>query len=420
VTLDRPLRFVHVSTFFPPEGFGGDAVQVHRLATGLAARGHDVRVVHSPDAFAAGQGGPTEGLSVEGLDVTPLAIGRRGLLASYLTGRPLGFKTQLRELVQGADIVHFHNPSLIGGPGALFVPQGPLIAYTAHEHWLVCPTHVLFRYGREPCEHRTCIRCTLQHRRPPQLWRSTSLLERAIEQVDVLFAPSRFTADRHRGRYPHAPIEVLRHPPPAPGGVAHTPHATSRRPYVLFAGRLEPIKGAAWLVDALRDTPEVDVVIAGDGTQAAAVEEASRGAAHIRLVGKVAHDEVLRLAAGAMALVIPSVGYESAGAVGLEAMAMGTPLLVRDLGALPELVEDGGGLVFADAAGLRAAVHQLVDDATLARRLGAEAASIADPIAGDVVFFARYFELLAAAAARTNRDDLAQRLSAAAVVHHDR
>jgi glycosyltransferase involved in cell wall biosynthesis len=415
---DARLRFVHVTTFFPPAGFGGDAVQVHRLVEGLAARGHHVRVVHAPEAFAIGEGGTTEGLEPPaGVEVRAAALGRRGLVGSYLTGRPVGFRAQLADHLRDADVVHFHNPSLIGGPGALLVPDGPLVVYTTHEHWLLCPTHVLFRNGREPCEHRTCIRCTLRHHRPPQLWRYGSLLDDAVARIDLLLSPSDFTADRHRASFPDAPIEVLRHPPPSPervAGIGAPPRRPGDRAYVLFAGRFEPIKGARWLVDALRDDPGADVVLAGDGTEHAEVAERAKALDHVHLLGKLAHADVLRWARGALALVIPSVGYESAGAVGLEAMAFGTPVLVRHLGALPELVSQGGGETFHDAAGLVSAVRRLVDDPAHRDRLRAEAAAAADPVRGDRAFFERYLSLLAVAAGRKGRAELASKAASGA------
>ena len=42
------LRFCLLSTFYPPWSFGGDGVQVERLAHALGDAGHEVTVVHSP------------------------------------------------------------------------------------------------------------------------------------------------------------------------------------------------------------------------------------------------------------------------------------------------------------------------------------------------------------------------------------
>src|SRR5438045_1134335 len=68
-----------------------------------------------------------------------------------------------------------------------------LKVYVAHEHWLVCPTHVLWKFNHEPCDERACTRCVLAYRRPPQLWRYTGALERRLADVDLFIARSEFS-----------------------------------------------------------------------------------------------------------------------------------------------------------------------------------------------------------------------------------
>src|SRR5512140_2868584 len=88
---DRPLRFCIVSTFYPPYNFGGDGIYAHRLANGLAQRGHEVTVLHSPSAYEMLAGcTPSDSYNdhanvrVHGIR-TPL--GKLGLLAVQQTGR---------------------------------------------------------------------------------------------------------------------------------------------------------------------------------------------------------------------------------------------------------------------------------------------------------------------------------------------
>ena len=45
-------------------------------------------------------------------------------------------------------------------------PEAVRIA-VATDHWLICPTHVLWRYDGVACDERRCLRCTLAHGRPP-------------------------------------------------------------------------------------------------------------------------------------------------------------------------------------------------------------------------------------------------------------
>src|SRR4030095_4006061 len=47
----RPLRFLHLTTFYPPYSFGGDAMYIYRLSHALAKGGHQVDVVHCVDSY---------------------------------------------------------------------------------------------------------------------------------------------------------------------------------------------------------------------------------------------------------------------------------------------------------------------------------------------------------------------------------
>lgn len=58
-------------------------------------------------------------------------------------------------------------------------------------------------------------------------------------------------------------------------------------------------------------------------------------------------------------------------AVALEALSHGTPIIVRRLGGLPEIVElSGGGLIYDGDEALLAALDALLDDEQLQDRLG--------------------------------------------------
>ena len=192
------LRFCFLTTFYPPYSFGGDAIAVQHLARGLVNAGHRVTVIHDVDAFAALNRAPVPGSSAEppGLEVVSLTsgLGAVSLLLTQQLGRPVMNGRRIARLLREGkyDVINFHNTSLIGGPGILKYGEA-LKLYTAHEHWLVCPTHVLWRHGRELCTKRECIRCQLAYRRPPQLWRETGFLQRELRHVDAFIAVSEFS-----------------------------------------------------------------------------------------------------------------------------------------------------------------------------------------------------------------------------------
>jgi Glycosyltransferase Family 4 len=151
------VRFCMLTTFYPPWSFGGDGIQVQRLARALVENGHDVTVVHSREGYRTlgGDAGDApdqdndDAVRVIGIDTR---TGPVSPLATYLAGRPVLARRALeRVLAEPFDVLHFHNPSLLGGPGLLPMGEG-LRLYTLHEQWLVCPTHVLLKYRRRICE----------------------------------------------------------------------------------------------------------------------------------------------------------------------------------------------------------------------------------------------------------------------------
>ena len=196
----KPLRFCHFTTFYPPYNFGGDGIGVQRLCRALARRGHDVTVVHDVDAYNMLHRGaePTPDPDPDGDGVKTIAIksglGSLSCLLTQQLGRPIANARRFEALLgKGAfDVINYHNISLVGGPGLLALGDATKI-YMAHEHWLVCASHVLWRHNRERCEGQECLRCVLNHRRPPQLWRSTNAIARQGRHVDAFIAMSEFS-----------------------------------------------------------------------------------------------------------------------------------------------------------------------------------------------------------------------------------
>jgi glycosyltransferase involved in cell wall biosynthesis len=82
----------------------------------------------------------------------------------------------------------------------------------------------------------------------------------------------------------------------------------------------------------------------------------------VRALGYVPDPDLVRLVAGAAALVLPSV-YEGFGLPALEALACGTPVVASDLPALREVLGDQAELVPpGDPAALAAALARVLDD----------------------------------------------------------
>lgn len=364
-----------VTTFFPPHTFGGDGIHVHRLSNELARRGHDVTVAYPPDAYRLFRDHPRSGAPAfePGVTIVPLRgrAGRAGPVSTYLTGRPALQRTALRTVLDRSyDVIHFHNVSLAGGAGVLGYGRGTKL-YTLNEHWLVCPMHVLWKQNREPCREPQCVRCQLAFRRPPQLWRAGSLLERSTRKIDVFLAPSHFTMDEHRRRGFDRRMRHLPHFLPRSDAPPGSAGDAARRPYFLVVARLERLKAVDRVVDAFRRYDAADLVVVGNGEEEVAVRKRAAGLRHVRFLGWQPQSALPDLYAGATALIVPSAGYEVFGLVVVEAFAQGTPAIVHDIGALPELIEQSdGGYTYRTEDELVAALDRLRRDHALRDRLG--------------------------------------------------
>jgi glycosyltransferase involved in cell wall biosynthesis len=402
-----PLRFCMVTTFYPPHSFGGDAVTVQRLARALVRRGHHVTVIHDQDAFAA-MGGSPEGPASpadEGVHVVGLRS-RWGGVASLLThqlGRPVVHAARLRRLLGGGDwdVVNFHNVSLVGGPGVLRYPRDAVTVYMAHEHWLVCPTHILWRHRRELCDRRECLRCVIRHRRPPQLWRYTGLLPRALAAMDAVVALSDFSRRKHAEFGLRREMEVVPCFLPAAGPSAAGRPPGAERPYFLFAGRLEQAKGLQDLLPAFQAWRDADLLVAGAGADAEALRCAAADLPHVRFLGRLAPEALPAFYRHAVALLVPSLCYETFGAVIIEAFREGTPVVARRLGPFPELVTPGRtGDLFDGPADLGPLLHRLLRDPVYRDRLGEGARQAFVNHWSEAVVLPAYLEVVRRAALR--------------------
>ncbi len=367
------------TTFYPPYSFGGDAIGIQRLSRALVNRGHHVTVVHDVDAYNALHRGPEPApvTNDAGVEVVGLRSGM-GILSPLLTqqlGRPVLNAGRIQSLLGAGsfDVVNYHNVSLVGGPGLFRFGRDAVTLYMAHEHWLICPMHVLWKDGRERCEKPECFRCTLHFGRPPQLWRKTSLLEREIAKVDAVIAMSEFSRDMHHRRGFNREMEVLPYflPNPesssAPVAVGPSPH---ERPYFFFAGRLERIKGLQDVIPVFARYEGADLVIAGDGEFMPELKAQAGGMANVRFLGRVPPDDLSRYYRHAIATIVPSVCYETFGIVLIEAFQQGTPVIARRLGPFPEIVEaSGGGELFETTEELVSAMQRLQADPAYRARL---------------------------------------------------
>ncbi len=396
------MKFCMLTSFFGAHSFGGDAVYVDRLSRALLRRGHEVTVIYSLDAYEAVRGRvePAPYEAPGGLRIKAIRSAAQPLplLLSHQLGRPVGMQRDLLAAIGGErfDVLHFHNISLLGGPGVLSLPApgNPMRVMTAHEFWLVCERSVLWKYGSRTCETPACVSCSLRAARPPQWWRKSHEWQLALDSLDLLLTPSETSARMHAGRGLRRPMRAFPYFV-GPEWFEETPVATPAA-YFLFAGRLVREKGVTKAIAAMDAFPQAELWIAGQGPGEAALR--AQAPKNVRFLGRLGEAALREAYRGAVATLVPSEMVETFGYVALESMAVGTPVIATDTGALPELVrQSGGGMVFKTLSEMRAAMHSLIDEPELRARLGDQGKEAAQRLWNEERHIEEYLGLLESA-----------------------
>lgn len=182
---------------------------------------------------------------------------------------------------------------------------------------------------------------------------------------------------------PRAPVVVVPHGVGRPRS-----HPLTRQPTLLFFGRVSRYKGVSTLLDAMplvwKGAPGARLTIAGRGTVG---DHPALADPRVTLRSEyVPESDVEALFAAARCVVLPYLEASQSG-VGTEAKQFGRPLVVTNVGGLPELVADDGGLV-APAGEPHALADALLEVLTapgLAERMAERAMSFGSTAGWDTV-----------------------------------
>jgi glycosyltransferase involved in cell wall biosynthesis len=179
------------------------------------------------------------------------------------------------------------------------------------------------------------------------------------------------------------------------GGTNHR----SGKPVFVYAGRLESSKGVEQLVDAFRNRPGYELLIAGDGALAGKLKSACGDCPHIRFLGSLPKDQLAELLRDADAVISPAWGPEAFPLVNIEAMSCGTPVIARRSGGNAESIErSGGGLIYDRPEELLPLVDRIADDPELRNTLAASASEGYLKYFSEARWMEQYFELINAIA----------------------
>jgi glycosyltransferase involved in cell wall biosynthesis len=377
------ILFINTRHFYG----GGDSTYTFNLADLLRSKGHEVAFFAMRDERNLPD--PNADLFVSFINFRELNR-RKSLATGLQVLRRVPYSTEARRKFGQMldrfmpDVVHLQNIHAHITPSVIFEAKqrGLPVVWTLHDYKLICPnSHFLIDATGEICEAcgegayyqavlKRCKKGSLLASAMAALEAYAHRLMRVRERVDAFLAPSAFLRDKliKRG----FALEKVHHLPYVlPAGMFH--NCDRDEGYLLFLGKLEPIKGIRPLLEACRLAPEVRLILAGRVEEPLASELPTLLPPNAQYVGMKQGEELRQLLHNALAVVLPSLWYENQPFSILEAFACGKPVVASNLGGMTELVahEERGLLVRSgDVQALAQAMRWMVAHPTEARKMG--------------------------------------------------
>lgn len=363
---EPPLRIAAISLHTSPTASPGSAdaggmnVVILEQARALARRGHRVDLLtRRTDPSAPAVVEITEGLRLIHLDAGPAAPLAKSDMEQAIAPFARALATRLDGPEGEYDLLHAHH--WFSGVAALDAEPARGIPLLQSFHSVAAPAGSTDLGAGEPAESAGRIAGE----------------RRTAREADLVIAVSDGEAATMRERYGVDPRRLVVVRPGVDIDAFHPPHAGPAEPgppRLLFAARLQPLKGpdlAIEVLAALEPSLGARLVLAGGASQDDADEPARlRGLAarlgvadRVELRGAVDRTELAALLRGSDVLLLTSWS-ETFGLVALEAQASATPVIAwRGARGVTEAVGPGG-IVLADrdpAAWARAVERILAD-----------------------------------------------------------
>jgi glycosyltransferase involved in cell wall biosynthesis len=243
------------------------------------------------------------------------------------------------------DVIHFHNPMPLLGPGAMLEADeaGCATVQTLHNYRLSClaGTHVLhgkpcelcrpghYAYGiLNRCYRASVMQSLLAADATSALWEN--FVRRRVPTVAI--ALNEYMKEKYVA-FGADPGRMVVKPNSVDDGEA----TRGERKGVLLAGRLSPEKG---ILDLLGVWPEEAPLLTVAGSGPLERDVMSRVRENVCYVGQLEEPEMRRMMLSALVVVVPALSPAPDTLIAMEALAEGTPLVAFDSGPMGEITKE--------------------------------------------------------------------------------
>ena len=345
----KPENILIISSIFPPHVFGGAEIAAYNRAVLLVKRGYNVSVVTLREKDTPAAWGD---LMPEGFRLYRIKMPRHhtlfGRTAQTSPVRKLFWhlqdyfdarnRRQIGAVLDHAKPDHVEIDNLVGiGFNALseIGRRDISVAYVLHDLNLACFRTCMFRQGKI-CQ-RQCGACYVV----------AKLRQAPLKKISRLgfISPSHANLDIAKRFVPlirNSPACVIRNVPECVGPALTRDR--SGKVSLLYAGRLDPVKGTEFLLDMLAQLSRVyrfHLTVLGTGPSEQKLRDKYGRESWVTFRGHVSRDEVAKALMQHDIYCIPSLVPESYGLVTAQALKLGTPVIGSNIGGTAELIRDG-------------------------------------------------------------------------------
>ena len=258
------------------------------------------------------------------------------------------FKKLLEEFQP--DVVHLNNIHSYLSPivAKLAYQRGVKVIWTLHDYKLICPSYSCLCKGNtcEACftdKKHVVLRKCMKNSFPASIlawgeamnWNKNTL----SLWTNSFICPSQFMAEKmQQGGYPASKLQVISNfiGEEQVQYIINTPNPIREEAYA-YIGRLSQEKGVESLLKAASRLP-YKLYIAGSGPLEADLKK-KYTANNIIFLGHLGIMDTIELLKKISFTVIPAIWYENNPLSVIESLCCGTPVLGRNIGGIPELIE---------------------------------------------------------------------------------
>jgi glycosyltransferase involved in cell wall biosynthesis len=347
------MEILITTGIFPPD-IGGPATYVPTIARALAERGHQVTVLTTSEP---------ENLQWDD-SIYPFLVFRINRRQKIWL-RSLKCVAEILRLGRTADVIYANGIYFEAAIANKFLQKPLVMKIVGDEAWERSVRRGWTKDNFEDFQQRC------------QSWQA-ELLKRhrswVVRQADRVIVPSQYLANWIvKWGVPTERIAVIYNAAEIPDGVEPLPIPLKTPIKAVTVGRLIPLKQVDRLIEALREIPELGLVVVGDGPERPRLERIAQElgvSGRVYFAGQRSKKETLSLMAACDFFVLNST-HEGLPHAILEAMALGLPVIATAVGGTPEVVRDGEtGVLVLEQNGVIKAFLTLARDPAFRRRLG--------------------------------------------------